>query len=171
MRLCCWNKSFGLARRALAYPIRKRRDRVRWLTEASNPGSNVILGLSDGAKRVYFRYGTWHSTSARLQKQPAFQSSKRSKLIPELERRGLPTHRRRNKRCRCGFMIFRLWFSNSLNFRRKGEAGRSSCVIRMEIFHKEATVSGRRSQQEIKPNSSVPRQPDNGFIDGGGAKT
>jgi hypothetical protein len=41
--------------RAVAYPIRKQRERIRSLQEATGPDSpiNRVLGLSDGARRVY----------------------------------------------------------------------------------------------------------------------
>jgi hypothetical protein len=46
---------FVLIGRALAYPIKLKRERIRWLTEASGPDSpiNDVPGLSDGARRVY----------------------------------------------------------------------------------------------------------------------
>jgi hypothetical protein len=60
----------ALVRRALAWPIRKRQERIRWLTDASGPNSpiNDANGLSDEAKRVYaclasvtLRCGSSHS--------------------------------------------------------------------------------------------------------------
>jgi hypothetical protein len=44
-----------LVSRPLAYPIRLRQERIRWLTETNGPNSPVddVQGLSDEAKRVY----------------------------------------------------------------------------------------------------------------------
>ncbi len=56
--------------RMLAYPIKLRKERIRWLKEASGPDSpiNEIPSLSDNAKRVYayladvtLRFGSSHS--------------------------------------------------------------------------------------------------------------
>jgi hypothetical protein len=94
-----------LVGRALAYPIRLRQERIRWLTDASSPSSpvNDVHGLSDEAKRVYtylasvtLRYGSSHSRIRTVAKVAGLSEYKARKAIHELERRGFLSHRRRN---------------------------------------------------------------------------
>lgn len=90
--------------RAIAYPIRSRQERARWLTEASGAQSpvNYVLGLSDGAKRVYryladvtLRFGSSHSRIATIAQVTGLSERKAHAAIRELERRGLLSHRTR----------------------------------------------------------------------------
>jgi hypothetical protein len=94
-----------LVARALAYPIRLRQERIRWLTEANGPNSPIddVQTLSDEAKRVYaylatvtLRYGSSHSRVRTLAKVAVLSEYKTRNAIRELERRGLLSHRRRN---------------------------------------------------------------------------
>jgi hypothetical protein len=96
---------FALLGSALVWPIRKRQERIRWLTEASGPDSpiNDVRGLGDEAKRVYtylasvtLRYGSSHSRVRTVAKVAGLSEYKAGKAIHELERRGLLSHRRRN---------------------------------------------------------------------------
>jgi len=95
---------FALFGRVLAWPIRRRRERIRWLTEASGPDSpiNDFPGLSDGAKRVYaylasvtLRYGSSHSRVGTIARVASLSENRARQAIRELERRGLLTHERR----------------------------------------------------------------------------
>jgi predicted transcriptional regulator len=94
-----------LAGRALAYPIKLRQERSRWLTEASGLNSpiNDVHGLSDEANRVYaylasvtLRFGSSHSRVHTIAKVAGVSEYKARKAISELERRKLLSHRRRN---------------------------------------------------------------------------
>jgi predicted transcriptional regulator len=95
----------ALVGRALAWPIRKRQERIRWRTKASGPNSpiNDVHGLSDEAKRVYaylasvtLRFGSSHSRLRTIAHVAGLSEYKARKAIHELERRGLLSHRRRN---------------------------------------------------------------------------
>lgn len=95
----------ALVGRALAYPIRLRQERIRWLTEASGPTSpiNEVHGLSDGAKRVYsylasvtLRFGSSHSKVSTIARVTHLSENRARAAIRELERRGLLSHQRRN---------------------------------------------------------------------------
>jgi len=96
---------FIVVARAVAYPIRKRRERIRWLREANESDSpiNRVAGLSDGAKSVYsflagvtFRYGSSHSRIRTIASVTRLSENKTRAAIRELERRNLLWHRRRN---------------------------------------------------------------------------
>lgn len=91
--------------RALSYPIRRRRERIRWLTEASGRDSpiNTVPRLSDGAKRVYryladltLRFGSSHSRIRTIAHVAGLSEHKARAAIRELERRGLLSHQVRN---------------------------------------------------------------------------
>lgn len=95
----------ALVGRALSYPIRLRRERTRWLIEASGPASpiNDIPGLSDGAKRVYaylasvtLRFGSSHSKVSTIARVAGVSENRARAAIRELERRDFLSHRRRN---------------------------------------------------------------------------
>ncbi len=95
---------FVLLGRALSYPIRKRQERIQWLTEASGPDSPIkqVPGLSDGAKRVYaylasvtLRYGSSHSRVRTIARVAGLSENRARQAIRELERRGLLSHQRR----------------------------------------------------------------------------
>lgn len=98
-------KSFSLARgRTLTWPLKKRGERIRWLSEASSPDSpiNAVPGLSDAAKRVYsylasvtLRYGASHSRISTIAKVAGLSEYKARQAIRELERRRLLSHSRR----------------------------------------------------------------------------
>ena len=92
---------FVLIGRVLAYPIKLRQERIRWLTKASGPDSpiNDVPRLSDGAKRVYaylasvtLHYGSSHSRVRTIARVAGMSEHK----ARELERRGLLSHRKRN---------------------------------------------------------------------------
>jgi len=95
-----------LVSRPLAYPIRLRQERIRWLTETNGPNSPVddVQGLSDEAKRVYAYLATVTLRSTALltprphsfAKVAVLSQYKARNAIRELERRGLLSHRRRN---------------------------------------------------------------------------
>jgi hypothetical protein len=96
---------FILIGRAIAYPIRLRQERIRWLTEASGPDSpiNRVSGISDGAKRVYayladvtLRFGSSHSRIGTISHVAGLSEQKARAAIRELERRGLLSHEVRN---------------------------------------------------------------------------
>jgi hypothetical protein len=91
--------------RAIAYPSRRRQERIRWLTAASGPQSpiNEVAGLSVGAKQVYaylasvtLRFGSSHSRIATIARVAGLSEYKARAAIRELERRGLLSHERRN---------------------------------------------------------------------------
>ena len=86
--------------RAIAYPIRKRRERSV-VTEASGGASpiNDVTGLSDGAKRVYvyladvtLRFGSSHSRIRTIARVAGLSEHKARDAIRELERRRLLSH-------------------------------------------------------------------------------
>ena len=94
-----------LVGRALTYPMRRRRERIRWLTEASSADSpvNHVPGLSDGAKRVYvyladvtLRFGSSHSRVGTIARAANLSEHKARAAIRELERKGLLSHETRN---------------------------------------------------------------------------
>ena len=96
---------FLLIGRVLSYPIRLRKERIRWLTEASDPDSpiNHVPRLTDNAKRVYayladvtLRFGASHSRIRTIAHVAGISEYKARKAIRELERRGLLSHKRRN---------------------------------------------------------------------------
>ena len=96
---------FLLIGHVLACPIRHRQERIRWLTEASDPWSpiNDVPRLSDNAKRVYaylanvtLRFGSSHSRIRTIARVSGLSEYKARKAIRELERRGLLSRRRRN---------------------------------------------------------------------------
>ncbi len=91
--------------RILSYPVRRRRERIRWLTEASGSGSPIhaVPRLSDGAKRVYtylagvtLRFGSAHSRVKTIARVAGLSEHKARNAIRELERRGLLSHDVRN---------------------------------------------------------------------------
>jgi len=96
-----------LVGRALTYPIKLRRERTRWLTEASrsSPDSpvNQVPGLSPGARRVYsylasvtLRFGASHSRIRTIARVSGLSEHKARAAIRELERKGLLSHHVRN---------------------------------------------------------------------------
>ena len=96
---------FVLLGSALAYPVKLRLERSRWLSEASGPDSpiNGVAGLSDGAKRVYaylasvtLRFGSSHSRVHTIARAAHLSEHKARAAIRELERRGFLSHKRRN---------------------------------------------------------------------------
>lgn len=96
---------FVLIGRALLYPLRRRRERIRWLTEASGPDSpiNAVPNLSGDAKRVYtylasvtLRYGSSHSRVPTVARVTGVSENRARQAIRELERRKLLSHQRRN---------------------------------------------------------------------------
>jgi hypothetical protein len=96
---------FILIGRLLAYPIKLRKERIRWLTKASGPDSpvNDVPRLSDNAKRVYayladvtLRFGVSHSRIRTVAHVAHISEYKAREAIRELERRGLLSHKRRN---------------------------------------------------------------------------
>jgi hypothetical protein len=96
--------SFTVLGRALAYPVKKRQERIRWLTEASGPGSPIenVSGLSEGAKRVYaylarmtLRFGSAHSRTRMIAHDAGLSERTARNAITELERRGLLSRKRR----------------------------------------------------------------------------
>ena len=91
--------------RVLAYPMRRRRERIRWLTEASGTDSpvNHVPGLSDDAKSVYIyladvtlRFGSSHSRIRTIAHVAGLSEHKTRAAIRELERHGLLSHETRN---------------------------------------------------------------------------
>jgi hypothetical protein len=95
---------FVLFLRVLAWPIERRRERLRWLSEASGPDSpiNRVPGLSDGAKRVYtylasvtLRFGSSHSRIRTIAHAARLSEHRARLAIRELARRGLVSHKRR----------------------------------------------------------------------------
>ena len=95
---------FVLIGRILAYPIRLRRKRVRWLTEAGSPNASIshVPGLSEGAKRVYsylasvtLRFGSSHSKVGTIARATGLSENRARVAIRELERNHLLTHERR----------------------------------------------------------------------------
>lgn len=96
---------FVLLGRAMAWPIRRRRERRRWLTEASGPDSpiNSVAGLSPEAKRVYtylasvtLRYGSALSRVRTVARVAGVSENRARNAIRELEQRGLLSHQPRN---------------------------------------------------------------------------
>ena len=85
----------------LAYSMRMRRERIKWLTQASGAASpiNHVQGLSEGAKRVYayltevtLRFGSAHSRVPTIARVVGLSEKKARAAIRELERRGLLSH-------------------------------------------------------------------------------
>jgi hypothetical protein len=96
---------FILIGRALAYPVRLRQERIRWLTAASGPQSpiNQVPGLSVGASRVYgylasvtLRFGSSHSRLGTIARVAGLSQHKARAAIRELERQGLLSYDLRN---------------------------------------------------------------------------
>lgn len=94
-----------LAGRALAYPVKLRQERGRWLFEANGLNSpiNDVHGLNDEAKRVYaylasvtLRHGSYHSKVTTIARVAGLSESRARAAVRDLERRGLLSHRRRN---------------------------------------------------------------------------
>lgn len=95
----------SLLGRLLALPIRRHRERIRLLEEASGPDSpiNQVQGLSDGSKRVYrylasviLRFGSSHSKISTIARATGLSERKAREAIHELEGKRLIWHRERN---------------------------------------------------------------------------
>lgn len=96
---------FALAGRILSAPVRFRRERRRWLLEASGPDSPIeqVPGLSDRAKKVYryladvtYRFGSCNSRLRTIARVAGISESSARNAIGELERHRLLSHSRRN---------------------------------------------------------------------------
>lgn len=88
-------------RRVLAWPFKRRRARIQWLTEASGPHSPIedVPGLSEPAKKVYkylasvtLRFGFSRLRAKTIARGAGVSERRAREAIRELELRGLLTH-------------------------------------------------------------------------------